>query len=145
MEVSSQTYRLADIMKQVNANLMEELVTKEKMHNERLNLKMARKSPYNSPSLKKRNKETESWMESEEKLKQQKKLGNVWSAARSFRKITDKDADFMNKSKTLDKTAVGPTKFMKAAKIAIMINQVREDRGMCTCYSLDSKCSLHDS
>ena len=152
MEFSLQTYRLADIMKQISANQMDEIVKKEKMHNERVanDLKMGRYALVkNRVASNMRNIENEPCNE-EEKIKKQKKLGTVWNAAKSFRNNTDKDADSMNKAKSLDKTEVVPTKFMKAAKIAVMISHVKAGSGErwtkdCTCYSLDAKCYLHDS
>ena len=166
MEVSLLTYRLSDFMNQIAENQMEELDNKEKIHNERLmrqnqisrmgmvsysknayDRKMARMESVNNISgLKKRNKENEPCNE-KEKTKQQKKMGAVWGAAKSFKNITDKDADSMYEAKTMDKPLVAPqkNKFMKVAKFAVMINQVSQGRGICTCSSLDAKCDIHDS
>ena len=163
MEVSLLTYRLADFMKQISANQMEEIVNKERIHNERLMSQdqRSRMVSYNKTgfqydakkangknivALKKRDKENQPCTE-EEKIKQQKKLGTIWGASKNFKNIIDKDAESINKAKNFDKTVIAPTKnkFMKAAKIAVLISQVKQGRDICTCSSLDAKCYIHDS
>ena len=160
MEVGLLTYRLSDFMNQISANQMEEIVNKQRMHNERfmsqgkvLGMGSYNKSDFendakkartasnkNIGSLKKRDKENQQPCNQEEKIIQQNKFGMVWSASNSFKSITDRDADSMNKETTLDKAVVVPKKnaFMRAAKLANSLKR-------CTCSSLDSKCYIHDS
>ena len=166
MEASLLTYRLTDFMKQIAANQMEQLVNKERMHNERLmsqdqisrrgkmsynksayDLKMDKMAPIkNIVTPKKGNKENQPCNE-EGKIRQHKKLGAVLGAAKNFKNVADKDADSMTKVNLVEKQVVVPTrsKFLKVAKIAVMISQVKQGRDICTCSSLDAKCLLHDS
>jgi hypothetical protein len=152
-------------MNQITANQMEELVNKERMHNERLMSqdKISRMVSYNKDAfahdatkakiayvknivaLQKGDKENQPCNQ-EDKMKHQNKLRIVWSASKKFKSITGKDSDSMNKAKTLDKEVVAPmkNKFMKAAKITVMISQVKRAHDGCTCWSLDAKCHIHD-
>ena len=145
---------------------MEQLVNKERIHNQRLmsqdqisrmgiisynksayDLKTAKMAPIkNIVTSNKGNKENQPCNE-EGKVKQQPKLGTVWGAAKNFKNVADKDAYSMTKLNPVEKQVVVPTrsKFLKAAKFAVTISQVKQGRDICTCSSLDAKCVVHDS
>ena len=70
-------------------------------------------------------------------------LANIWSGQKSNKVNGDKDVEISKETPKEEKTA--KDKFLKAAKLAVLISQVKKGHSICTCDSLDSKCKLHDN
>ena len=157
MEVDLLTYRLSDFMNKIAEKHMEELVKKEKIQNEMLMSQAERSrmvlnnknncekktktaSFKDIMGMKKGDRENQT-IGYEEKTKTQKNLGSMFRVSRSFKSNIDKDA-----SKGSDKVIpASKAKFLKAAKFAVMISQVKQGHDICTCSSLDATCKMHDS
>ena len=154
METDLLTYRLTDFMNQIAANQIAEMVNREKLQNEQLMSQdersrlmvnnqrnvanKAKKASFKDiMSINEIEKEPETSSQ-EDKMKQPRKIGSLWTVSRSFK-------NNLAKSKELEKVVPQPkAKFLRAAKIAVMISQVKQGRVICTCSSLDAKCSIHD-
>ena len=134
-------------MNQISANQMEALANSEKMHNERL-MRQDQISRMGMLSLNKRATSLKvARMASVKHIVTLKQGNKENQLCNEDEKIKQKDADSMNKVKSLDKAVVAPprSKFMKVAKVAALISQIKQGRDICTCSSLDASCRVHDS
>ena len=158
MEMDLLTNRLADFMKQVAENQMQELINKEKFQNEKLisqdehtrivaksKIDLARQEDRKMKAkekgisfrdlMGKKNEENKSNID-EKKVQQQRKFGALMGVSSSIRK---------NLEEKENRAKIARTKFLKAAKMTVFVNSVKQGQVICTCNSLDEKCAKHDS
>ena len=69
-------------------------------------------------------------------------LVNIWSGPKPIEADGDKDSETSNEPPKEESKA--KNKFLKAAKLAVLISQVKKGHDICTCESLDAKCKVHD-
>ena len=71
-----------------------------------------------------------------EKTKPKKiELGTILGVSNKFKDNAKKDASDGKQKRSA---------FFKAARMAVLINHVKEGKVVCTCESLDSRCVVHD-
>ena len=69
-------------------------------------------------------------------------LKNIWGGPKPSKVNCDKDEESKDNGTELESSA--KSKFLKAAKLAVLISQVKKDHNICTCESLDALCKIHD-
>ena len=141
------TYRLTGFMHEIEEKQIEEIIKKERLQREQLinrnNCTQKSSQPSSIKSLMyMKKKEKENNICEEERLKR-KKIGAVslWNSSRKKNAENKDPESTKGKSKTVDKSK---NRFLNAAKMAVLISQVKQGRDICTCESLDANCKLHD-
>ena len=152
METDLLTYRLSHFMNQISDRQIELLIEKDRNEQERL--RQSKKSMigfHNSKSSADHSREYkavknavlltkkryELTNEEAEKAKPKKvELGTILGATNKFSSAIKKEG---SETKRPIRNA-----FFKAAKMAVLINTVKDGKKVCTCESLDSKCLVHD-
>jgi hypothetical protein len=144
MELNLQTYRLTDFMSRVEAKLIDDLVKKEKIHPTRIVAKH-KYSRTEDRKLKlisfkdlmsKKNDENQSSLDGDKLHQTQKKFGALMGVTSNFR---------INLEEKENSATLARTRFLKASKMTVMINSMKQGQVLCTCSSLASQCAQHDS
>ena len=149
------TYRLSDFMTQISDNQIAQLIEKDRKEHEKL--RQAKRSMMHFDTQKSstdysmgygavkaaailtKKRYTLGQGQEVEKTRPKKvELGTLWGVSNKFKSRASKDS-----SDTKPSTAKNA--FFKAAKMAVLINHVKDGKSVCTCESLDSKCVVHDN
>ena len=158
--MESLTERLSFLMKQISDDQINQLVLKNRLEKE---LGMEREQKVNSLQSNKYVKneimceKTKSGYKPGKKvvskshglkpneLTKPKKLislVNIWSGPKPIQPYGDNDLESSIEPPKEESKA--KNKFLKAAKLAVLISQVKKGHDICTCESLDAKCKVHD-
>ena len=134
------TDRLCFVMKEMADSLISDLISKH--HSECLKIvKNEEENDGLCNSMKiikaEEDKSRKLWQDAE-RQKKLVQLNTIWGASKHLKtkKINHAKDKSMKKSKS---------KFLKAAKILVVINILKQGANICTCNSLDSNCKRHDS
>ena len=134
------TDRLCVVMKQMADNLISELISKH--HSECLKIVQNEEEALTFCSNKKKIKDYEDksqhFRQETERQKNLAALNSIWGATKHIKdKAKNGRKEPANKKQK--------SKFLKAAKILVVINVLKQGVNICTCNSLESKCKRHDS
>ena len=148
------TYRLSHFMTQISDNQIAQLIEKDRKEHEKLRKAkksmmrfdtqksstdhlMGYKAVKAAAILTKKRYELGQSEEAEKPKSKKVEIGTLWGVSNKFKSRMTKDS-----SDTKPSTAKNA--FFKAAKMAVLINHVKDGKTVCTCESLDSKCLVHD-
>ena len=149
------TYRLSHFMTQISDNQIAQLIEKDRKEHEKLrqakksmmhfdtqksstDISMGYKAVKAAALLTKKRYELGHGEEAEKTRPKKVELGTLWGVSNKFKSRMAKDS-----SDT--KPSMAKNAFFKAAKMAVLINHVKDGKAVCTCESLDSKCVVHDN
>ena len=149
MEFDLLTYRLSHFMNQISDKQIAQLVEKDREEKEKLrqsSLMSCRNTPLadysrdykaikHAMNFTKKKPELCNSMDGEKARPKKVELGTLWGVSNKFKDIAKKDASEVKPKRNA---------FIKAAKMAVLINHVKEGKVVCTCESLESKCAVHD-
>ena len=134
------TDRLCVVIKEMADNLMSDLIMK---HNSEC-LKIVKPDDEESMYCYQRKRfspvedKNQKIIQESERQNKLNALSSIWGASRHLKgKTTNQNKEV--KDRKCD------NKFLKAAKILVVINLLKQGSNICTCNSLDSKCKRHDS
>ena len=159
--MESLTERLALLMKQVFDDQINQLIVKNRLENELMREREQKVNVLRS-MMNTKYKTTLDANKSERKIGKAvmiKKLGsklndrdnnretislkNIWSSSNSNQANSEKDEELNAKQPEKEDTSI--RSFVKVAKLAVLISQIKKDHDICTCESLDTICKLHDA
>jgi hypothetical protein len=149
------TNRLTNWMNQVGANQMEMIISREKIHNEKLvtqdqltriaaknKIELLRIEERKSKLIgfrdlmSKQNDESQSTLDMDKAHQAQKKFGALMGVSSGFRK---------NLEEKENRAKLARTRFSKATRMTVLINSLKGSQVICTCSSLEVNCAKHDS
>ena len=159
--MESLTERLAMLMKQVFDDQINQLIVKNRLENELVREREQKVNVLQS-IIHAKNKTMFGANESENKIGNSvmlKKLGsklndcdkhkatislkNIWCGSSSIQHDCENDEELNTKQP--EKEDSSKRSFVKVAKLAVLISQIKKDHDICTCESLDTICKLHDA
>ena len=158
--MESLTERLAFLMNQIFDDQINQLIIKNRLEKElvrereqKVNVLQSMMHAKNKPAFEanknehktKKNvvsKNINTSMNDNEKHKNAISLKNIWGGSKPVKSDSYKDENL--NSTQPEKENTSKDKFVKAAKLAVLISQVKKDHDICTCESLDAICKLHD-
>ena len=134
------TDRLCFVMKEMGDNLMSELISKH--HSECLKIVQnedeATAICNNKKKIKGNEDKYQHFRHEAERQNKLAALNSIWGASKHL-----KDKTKNGRKEEANKKP--RSKFLKAAKILVVINVLKQGVNVCTCNSLESKCKRHDS
>ena len=158
--MESLTERLAFLMKQVFDDQIDQLIIKNRQEKEfakereqKLSVLQSMKFVKNKRTLDSNKQETrigksmvhkkyEPKSNDDNKQNNTISLKNIWGGPKLSKNNCDKDEEV--KETGTENESSAKSKFLKAAKLAVLISQVKKDHNICTCESLDALCKIHD-
>ena len=134
------TDRLCFVMKEMADNLISELISKH--HSECLKIVQnddeAQTFSGNKKLMKAYEVENQHFRHETDRQHKLAALNSIWGASKHL-----KDKSKNGRKEDVNKKP--KSKFLKAAKILVVINVLKQGVNVCTCNSLESKCKRHDS
>ena len=159
--MESLTERLALLMKQVFDDQINQLIIKNRLENElvrereqKVNVLQSMMYAKNKTTLDANKSENEigntvMLKKLDTKLNDRHKhratisLKNIWCGSSSIQANSEKYEEL--NAKQPEKEDTPKRSFVKVAKLAVLISQIKKDHDICTCESLDTICKLHDT
>ena len=163
--LESLTNRLIVLMEQIASNQIADLIEENRLEKERLmgHEQIAKSFPQNafeslikikqesnrySKSMtytKNNTKQTKTDSDELERQRKIEKLGSIWCSSTPTIGISNKLSNSALKSNASGKRAPAKNKFLKVARVLVIVNSMKKGHTVCTCHSLDSKCKRHDA
>ena len=138
--MESLTGRLCFVMKEMADNLISELISKH--HSECLKIvqndEEALAYSGNKKKMKAYEDKNQHLRQESERQKNLDALNSIWCASKHLKAKSKNGRKEEAKKKP-------KSKFLKAAKMLVVINVLKQGVNICTCDSLESKCKRHDS
>ena len=159
--MESLTERLALLMKQVFDDQINQLIIKNRLENElvrereqKVNVLQSMMYAKNKTTLDANKSENEigntvmlkkldSKLNDRDKHRATISLKNIWCGSSSIQANSEKYEEL--NAKQPEKEDTSKRSFVKVAKLAVLISQIKKDHDICTCESLDTICKLHDT
>ena len=164
--MESLTNRLIMLMKQIELNQIADLIEENRLENERnmrhekIGKSFAQNASESLPTIKqdlkrgsksiqhKKNSKEKKQINGDDMDRQKKldKLGSIWNTSKTTNRMSTKSNNSGLISNPSDeKKCALQRKFLKVARVLVIVNSIKKGHTICTCSSLDSKCKLHDS
>ena len=159
--MESLTERLALLMKQVFDDQINQLIVKNRLENELMREREQKVNVLQSMNYAKYKttldankserkvgkavtlKKLDSKLNDREDNRETISLKNIWCGLSSIQSNSEKEEELNTKQPEKEDTS--KRSFVKVAKLAVLISQIKKDHDICTCESLDTICKLHDA